>query len=279
MIGIVTIYLIAAVLSAQNIQGTCYCPFIFSPVCGVNGQTYSNSCQANCARVNIAYSGACLTLGSGNQGGNQNTCNCPLTNSPVCGNNNVTYTNSCFATCAGVNIAYNGSCRLGTGSPGNCNCTAIYQPVCGTNNQNYSSPCQANCAGVNVAYYGQCRNLGAGNNNNNNNNNCNCSNVYIPVCGTNNQNYTSPCAANCAGVNVAYNGLCRNLGGSNPNTCVCSTNSQPVCGVNGVTYINECRLNCANVQKAFNGSCPAYARIATPNNNIGASPFNAGQSQ
>ena len=35
------------------------CPPIFQPVCGVDGNTYSNSCEANCAGVDIAFDGPC----------------------------------------------------------------------------------------------------------------------------------------------------------------------------------------------------------------------------
>lgn len=37
----------------------CICPAIFQPVCGVNGRTYSNACQAKCARVRIRHRGPC----------------------------------------------------------------------------------------------------------------------------------------------------------------------------------------------------------------------------
>jgi len=41
--------------------GGCICPTIFQPVCGADGMTYANSCEANCAGVTIAYQGACTT--------------------------------------------------------------------------------------------------------------------------------------------------------------------------------------------------------------------------
>jgi hypothetical protein len=37
----------------------CVCPEYFAPVCGEDGNTYGNPCEAECAHVGIAYDGEC----------------------------------------------------------------------------------------------------------------------------------------------------------------------------------------------------------------------------
>ena len=54
----------AAACGSTDQFGTCetrpeVCAMIFMPVCGCDGMTYGNSCQAHAAGFDVAYAGAC----------------------------------------------------------------------------------------------------------------------------------------------------------------------------------------------------------------------------
>ncbi len=44
---------------SQSNDESCVCIEIYSPVCGADGETYSNSCHAGCKNVEIVSEGAC----------------------------------------------------------------------------------------------------------------------------------------------------------------------------------------------------------------------------
>jgi hypothetical protein len=76
------------------------CPTIWAPVCGSDGRTYGNVCEASCGGIEIAHEGECDT-----------TCACPEIYAPVCGSDGRTYGNACEADCAGVPVVSEGPCE------------------------------------------------------------------------------------------------------------------------------------------------------------------------
>lgn len=40
-------------------RSACVCPALYEPVCGVNGRTYGNACEADCDGVAVASEGRC----------------------------------------------------------------------------------------------------------------------------------------------------------------------------------------------------------------------------
>eukprot|EP01080_Neovahlkampfia_damariscottae_P004712 gene4712-8296_t len=139
-------------------------------------------------------------------------CFCTQEVNPVCGSNGVTYQNACLAACAGVTVASQGACAMGTSGNGMTmqNCQLTYQ-----------NACLAACAGVTVASQGACAMGTSGNGMTMQNCQCNCttamgtsgngngcSSKFNPVCGLNGVTYLNACVATAAGVTIVSQGAC-----------------------------------------------------------------------
>ncbi|XP_042218230.1 four-domain proteases inhibitor-like isoform X2 [Homarus americanus] len=140
------------------------CPANYDPVCGSDGQTYSNQCELNIA---ICRNPSLSKHSDGNCGTmNPTDCNfpCSFVYNPVCGSDGMTYGNDCALNatiCQNPNIykKNDGMCNNLVNCPDVC--TQEYNPVCGTDGKTYSnSGCleiiTCNNPDITLAYQGPC---------------------------------------------------------------------------------------------------------------------------
>ncbi|MEH6570931.1 MAG: Kazal-type serine protease inhibitor domain-containing protein [Halioglobus sp.] len=124
-----------------NEEPVASCSRVYEPVCGVNGRTYSNSCEADAAGFRVDYLGEC----SSSPGF------CSTVFDPVCGADGNTYNNACEADAASVFVDHQGECNSGPTF-----CSSVFDPVCGVDGNTYNNACEADAAGVSVDFTGQC---------------------------------------------------------------------------------------------------------------------------
>lgn len=201
-------------------QGSCQlppqaCSDIYEPVCGCDGQTYSNECEAHAAGVSVEAQGECATSGQGQDCGGWlgDTC----ASDEVC-----VYSDA--AQCGWADAT-------GTCQPKPTYCTQQYDPVCGCDGQTYSNECHALAAGVSVQHDGSCQMPGECTSNADCTGDDYCAFDAAAQCG---QSGTGTCTAR---------------------TQVCTQQYDPVCGCDGRTYSNSCMASSSGVSVAKTGEC------------------------
>lgn len=214
-----------AFCGAADATGTCevrpeVCIDIFDPVCGCDGITYGNACEANAAGVSVASEGACDSTGGG-------------------------------ASCGGLvgggcaegefcNFPIDAICGAADG-PGTCQvrpevCTQQFDPVCGCDGVTYGNACEAAVAGVSIVSEGECADTGGSD----------CGGLLGLQCAEDEF---------CSFAPDAFCGAADATGTCVARPEVCTLQFDPVCGCDGETYGNACEAARAGISVASDGEC------------------------
>ncbi len=187
----------------------------------------------------------------------QKPSECPEIWAPVCGCDNVTYENSCYAARNGVNVLHEGECVS------NGECTENHE----CDEDEYCEKERGDCDGT-----GECSPIPV-----------ECPDIWAPICGCDNVTYENWCDAARNGVNVLHEDECVSNGECTENhecgedeycekergdcdgTGECTQKPEdcpdiwaPVCGCDNATYGNSCDAAANGVNVLREGECIAF---------------------
>lgn len=193
------------------------CAEIFAPVCGCDGATYGNACEAAVVGVSVRSEGACPTDDEQKPCGGLAGFACPASE----------------------------SCKYTTGTCGAADqtgvcvsvpevCAEVFAPVCGCDEITYPNECEADRASISVLGAGECADAGRV-----------CGGIVGIGC-EDGEYCHLPMGQCCCDIQ----GLCE------PIPQVCTLEFAPVCGCDAVTYGNACQAAGAGASISGEGECP-----------------------
>lgn len=269
------------VKSASIDPNDCSCSREYLPICATDNETYSNLCLFECAKLKtkeleIKSHGECDEA-ENIQAVEEPLCFCTLEFFPICGSDDKTYSNECMLKCAqrktnSLKVKHYGKCgkenRIldeADSIMDPCVCPQDYSPICGSDDRTYSNACDFNCEKkrneeLEITHYGECGDV-ADVWPSDETSPCECNDIYLPVCGSDDNDYSNECELNCQrnqnpNLEIKHQGRCEEVDilqqdNEDENLsivkqqCICPLLLRPLCGSDGIHYDNECLLDCA----------------------------------